>query len=952
MNRDNLTVTFQDILQIIKKRRGKVLLWTLFFASLAGAYSLTRGAGYISQASFRDKGKLQAGFKQSLTDMMFGGLAGGTDNETVSSMKSHKLISEVIKELHLQGVVLKSEVSYPKLENMRDNAMAEYAYWQELKTPFLKEVERPLTLKHITYTGEVTKHFHLKFINLTHYIVSDDNHKEIGRGELDKPFMHGDARFTVITEQAPPEVRVNYLVALFPMPYITKVYANNLTIDADREDRSLVRLQYKHRDRHLAARFLNSLMKNYQTHLKKENELINFTQLDYLNKRQSEMGLKLKEMMQNHALTRTEDLSSTGFTDARREMEFLAQNLMNGKQKLNEIDLETKRLANVLNGDFAFYDAYTGRGDPSIINNLLSEMRNYKHHRDILILAVQNTPQRDPSELKTSFDQQIAQLEKIQKCCSEAQTLKSSLEKNSIPQLNVLNNDPMVALWVEKLRKPLPQEEKEFLKSHFNSYLDNLIHLYKVQESTTQEHLAHQQNPHTDLSGITLETARNLYVSYNQQLNEIHGQQKLNQFVTEQIADPSFEIVSLGSMVNDPVSAERIARSSQILMQMKDENNRSSRELDRLKEDLRLQREFLALHITQMCQLLTLKENLAQEKIGNLQQITLQLTNQQLSILEKHLNDYIQTRLENLESEKQMIANHQKELSAKVAAIPGKLAEEQMIDQHLLMNQRFVENLTNIIESKNISSNLELIQSSPVDNAVAEVVAKPPYMVFFMVIGAMLGLMGSALFFFTRSFLKGLPPSIENLKLAGLTVAGTISPKSYQLPEKDLHTLRHLVQDLVPGKAILCLNRCKHDFTPSLAHLFSKHNAKTVIVSVDFDRETENGLLSYLEEKISFPQIDKKEFHDLISCGGISRFGQELLNQARFKELIEKLQNQYDWVVVTTKSSIKNAEVENLVHLFDNIVLNTTSESLNELVEFKEAVTKDKNLIIALGSRS
>src|SRR5262249_50088821 len=158
-----------------------------------------------------------------------------------------------------------------------------------------------------------------------------------------------------------------------------------------------------------------------------------------------------------------------------------------------------------------------------------------------------------------------------------------------------------------------------------------------------------------------------------------------------------------------------------------------------------------------------LREKLIQDKIRGIQHVILELIQQNISILEKYLEDYIATRLANLEQERQIIVQHQEQLYQEIAAIPSSWVSEKMIHQHVELSEKLMAEVAKMVEAKNISTNLEVVQSTPVDYAALPIHPKPPHVVLFTVLGAFLGMIFSGGYLFGSAMIKGLKISLEQL---------------------------------------------------------------------------------------------------------------------------------------------------------------------------------------------
>lgn len=858
---EDLKYAFSDFLKLLKTHKKLLVTLSLVGMTLCFLLAVTRPVQYLLQSTFRDKGKTQANIHTSLTELLISP-SSLQDSEAISVMQSRYLLSKVIKQLQIQGSINKIDTSSPALDNAQDNILIEWAYWNNWQVPILKDLGPKLALTQLEYPGEIKKTLVLTFTGPETFKIHTEEGKELGRGTLGQPALFGEVKFAVENPKGLSIAKNDqYLIVIEPLNDLATKIGKDLVINLDKDDKSLLQLQYKHRDRHLGKAILNALMRAYQQYLEDDHDLSSDIQVAYLERRQKDAGDALQSLMDNYVKNVAEDMTQSGFTSLQQEMDFLAQHLADNQQKLTEILLETKRLKNINCDECVHYDSYTGRGDPAIINHLLAEIRVLKQQSDALELA---------------------------------------------------------------LKKSGPIKPKEA----FN--------------------------------GITLETSRSLYLAFIQELNQLEAEEKQHRFIIEQLKAPDFELSSLTALLHDPISQERIATVTQVVIDLKDENNRTQKELERLNDELALQKGFLTAHIQQMADLLQLKTSLLHEKIIAVQAATLDLTAQQISILKKNLSDYIRTRIENLNQEKILLEEHQLALHERMASIPPKWASEQLLNQNLALQQNFLENLANMVESKNITKNLEMVQSSPLDDAIAPLHPKPPRLLFFSVFGAALGCLGAAGYLFSRSLIKGVPASLDNLRLTPLHVSGKISPfqgdeisATAPLLDTDLDTLRRLIaryeQDtLSTGRAKLLLIAPGNgpDFSNTLAKLLAKKGQTTLKIKLGFQKGQEDtsapGLLQYLEGKAEAPAIEAMEGFDLISSGGTSRYSEELLRSPRFERLLDKFKPNYDWIIGVTSAKVPSAEAENLAKLFDGMVLVVTNETLQNLVAFSNSLAENR----------
>lgn len=981
-----LKFAFSDFIKLLKRNKKTVFLSILTIAFLCFLLAVTRPVNYLLQASFRDKGKTKANIQTSLSELLINP-ASSHDSEAISVMKSRFLLSKVIQSMNIQGKIWKAENSYPQAKNAYDNLLAEWAYWNNWQIPILTDPKAALQLDQIVYEGEIKQIFFLTVEDSHTFSVRSEKGQEMGKGSIGEPFYYQNLIFTVRNpDETPLEEDDVYIALIEPMSNMIQLIQKNLVITVDKDDKSLLKLQYKHRDRHFAKNFLNQLMNAYQGHLEDDHEISSIAQVNYLERRQQDAGEALEVLMDSYVKNVSHDMSVSGFTSLQQEMDFLAANLASNQQKLTEIELETRRLKNINCDECVHYDSYTGRGDPAIINHLLTEIRSLKQASDSLELALQTQPETSSQTTEALLEKNFKNLESINRCSSETDLLIACLHKKGIepPKLEALNQagyplSAWLASYIEKetswlnsedpKKKPLLYQDFKRFKEHFFSYLETFRRLLKIQESTLQQKMRTHGSSKPEFGGISLETSKNLYITFVKELNDIEAKGKQHRFVLDQMQDPDFELSSLTALLSDPVSLERIATATQIVINIKDEDNRTQKELDRLAEELELQKIFLQAHIRQMAELLDLQTGSIRDKITAIQNTTLDLTHQQISLFKKHLGDYIGSRINNLSNEKKLLEDHQAALHERMATIPPKWASEQILNQNLVLQQKFLENLAAMVESKNITKNLEMVQSSPLDHAVAPLHPNPPRLVFFSIFGAVLGFLGASAFLFTRTMIRGIPASQDNLRLARFHVSGAISSlhgdeisATAPMLDNDLDTLRRLIARYEqegpiqkPAKMILIAPGNGPDFSNTLAKLFAKKGQSTLKLQLGFKNETKpDGLLQYLEGKVPLPEIEKLDGFDFIPSGGTSRYREELLRSPRFIQLLEKLKPSYHWIIGVSPVKIPSAEAENLAKLFDGMAVVVTNETLQNLIAFSNTLDpiRKNSLTFVLSSRS
>lgn len=761
-----LRISFSDLISILQKSKKTILYFAVAFGMLGLFWGLRKPIRYEAEATFREKGIKHASLPTSSSFMQmlaFGG-SGGTESEAASLMKSRAILKDVIEKLHLQADLrpIHEGESFPKLAAR--NLLLAWNSFNNGAFPILSDPCCPIKFAHLKYTGETPLSFRLE-MDENGQMQIYKNSSLIGEGHLGVPFEFDNLSFIIVKNDNDPLVPQTYSLTINSLVETAKSMDKILKIETPKvdksflQDKSLLIVKYNHRDRLIASQIVNAVMDSYQAYAQNYHIKMANKQLDYLSTRRDQLSGNLTGLMQKHANFLANDLYGSGFIESNKEMDFLAKSQHEYKRKLLDNELEIKRLMEIKDDDFSHYDRYSANDvNPVIINNIYTEMSTLKQQRDGLQIEIQKKAVNQGANLQHFFDMQVDELKDVQQLLMALREINTQFKQNVMPDPNSkLLNDPRYLLkgWFSRLQNAR-QENQSWIttKDSLQLYLNNLERLFGVHERILQERLTHQQNPSSEYRGINLEDATELYRDYSKQIIQLENTIRQNTFFISQIENPNFEITSLSAGLNDSISAEIIHKASSLVQKLRDQNNQSVREQERIKEELHLERTFLNLHLQQMVQLMELNKQLINEKIAALQNVSLELIHQRISLLEKNLQDYLQSRLNHLKQERELIKRHLETIHTEMAQLPQKWVSEQLLTQEVATNHLIVEEIAKLVETKNISHNLEVIQSAPVDVAYPSLhpIAPPVFLLGFL--GFSLGGFLGACFSLGRSVIK------------------------------------------------------------------------------------------------------------------------------------------------------------------------------------------------------
>lgn len=960
---EQLWVSLSDFSFIFRKSLRYIVSGMLLGVLLLSLYVLTSPLKYEATSSFREKatnGSTLGVGQTSLALSLLEGSKPANNSEAISVMESRMLAARLIKALHLQGDIVRRETSFPRIANIRDNLQIEYALFKNKKGPIFQEKESPVQISEILYEGEYAKVLRILFLNEQQYQVFVSKNEPPINGTLGIPFSFNDIRFTIkATSPFISLAHQEFIVNLEPLNEVIDHFLNRLTINPDLDDKSLLILKFNDSNRYRSAKVLNTLMSLYLDYLHEEQQRISDEQISYLQVRQDEMQARLKAMMNEHAEILSLDVANLGFPDVNSAIQFFSTAQQQYARDLLGIDLELKRLQQLTDKGEIYFSPDNSHKDADI-NAILTKIREMKRKGDSIELALGNAVSH------YNVTEQFKELESIHLKSLEIGKLIALASENNILSMAdfSLYNDPryQVRAWCEQLKRSSTSQDWDVCKSHFLAYLKHLAHLFHIHERALQDQLTHQRTLQQEFQGIDLSTSQELYINYSKELNRVESDIAQKQFIINQMNDSAFEISSLSTALEDEVSRKMISQASALLITLKDDSNRSVKEQERLRSELEIQKGFISEHLKQTVQLLQLQKKLLEEKVRLLQGATLELIQQEIYVLEKHLKDYVGTKQNQLLQERKVIEGHQKELQREMIVLPAKWVSEKLIDHQMEMNSRMVEEITKLVESKSTARSLDLIQSAPIDIATPPPQPKSPRLLLFAILGGAFGTLLTLGGIVLHTFYTSMPVTEENLKLAGKHVSGKLSKKfptnsKIALLDQDLKTMRHLANFLQPEKIagkgkIVCLAiGSQIDYSQSLSMVLAKKGAAVLIIILDFDcpaKENEKpGLLQYLNKETEHPKIISTNDADILFSGGMSRFSHEAIHSERFRQFLEQLQKNYQYILLVTRASVNSPEADYLFQLSDYMIISITDQKWNAIescIQITSQAEREKKL--------
>jgi len=892
---------------------------------------------YRIEATFKE-GMEKSGGESSIKDLL-GGINSTTQQpQAVVLMKSNQVLKPLSGRLGLQASIVQSRSLIGKVFcRVVDNLQIETG--KGLKDP------DPFLFRRVSYEGEGTLSFSLRFVDAERFILfSGDRKTKITEGQRGAPTLFPEGTFTLV--KTPEKIKMDHFYELKIDPWIVTVknLRSQIKIASDKINKSIYDLNFFHRDRKLGVLILNELMAEYQNYLKTDHDLLAQEQLNYLEQRQTELYGKLSTVFDEHVSYLKNNIEKNGFVSLEHENESHVLSQQKMFNRVFEIDLEQ-----------AYLERAEREGKPFVLSlsepykNIFSEIQNLKQQRDLLEISLQRRLPRRSDELHSDsrLDTKICDLQEIRAQRNAVEKWIEELDQGQELSVPTVDLNQSLYLWAKRLN----DSQKWDLREDLCDYLDNYSRVLSVREKMLQERFFHENQNPSELEGINLETAKLLFVDYNSKIDRSEALIKFYSQFREEILRKDFEIGSLSSILMDPLSQKLIDSATKIALQLKDEKYYSGKEGQRWEEELNLQRKVLSDHLAQLLKVEEMNLSLNQEKLTELQQVSLDCINQNISVLYEAANSEIKGRRNALLKEKAVLAKKMEEMKKNTMDLPEKWRLEKWLELKTEMGQKMMETLTQLVESKTIGHHLHHVESKPLDCAILPSEPEKPHLFTKAFLGAFATAFGAFFLSLFKTILKGFPVSLEKLRALQLPTLGALSsncdgPREgaglEPLAGSDLELLRrlHLFLEERPGKIVGLIAGAGPDYSYALGENLGRMASRSIILRCDFKFKFRDedlpGLLQFWKGEIPQLPIRKENGFDTVASGGFTPFGTEVIQSQAFAKILEGLKKNYDWVFLLLRTPLADSEAMAALRLCDKAVVTVCGEQAEVLKPFAD----------------
>lgn len=959
-----------DLFKFLWKIKYRIFVFGVLFYILGALIAFsTYVPSYESSTLVIDNGLKE---NNSVPEINLGSLAlggGGPSFQDPSPiLKSSNVLGKTIRELGLQSKVWQENNIFSRKYHQVKKALKIYRS-NKRKEIFLPPLEpfQSIWLKEVFFEGEYPLKLRLIFTSDVEFelqiLNQEFQQKKLCNLHLNK-LVHipGLVSFRLEKDRTNPNLKgKKFYVVLDPLEHTIKKYGQAIEISFSSSSKlksPAYHVSFKYPDRYFAASFLNRLCDNYFAFYEEDSHAKINKQLEYLHKRSDVAIEKMNQLMHEQQTHYTQILNDPyAFLNFEKEVDFLAKQQADFQKRLFDANFHL----NLLDQNLAQKEWQVLQLNSERYSDLVSRIQELKNQRDSLDLLIHEADEKKSYWTVEIYQDSMSHLENLQKELQAAENLINQLPARNFNQLEI---PPIlqehVKYWQTEFASSVAQAKEKLDPSFwvsFEDFLHKFHRISKIREKILRERLAYKQDPVLqEFEGIDLETADRFLIDYSKDLDQIAYDIQIQKHLLNELNDEKFQLSSFPH-IKEIFPEDILDSLHNLTLQYYDSDNYSEREQERIQKEIELKKHFVRSYLKQDLFLLQEHYNLTKNKLLSLQKARFDLIQKQISVYEEELQDFVNIKKSEYIAKKELLFQQMKDLHQAMQHLPNKWLMEQKIKMQMTMNHKLLDSITNLIESKNIGHNLEILDSRQINKAYP---AFAP-ITFNPFLKANLYSLGGVLVFIIwelrRFFSQSLSASSMNLKLTQHHVLHPLSKLSNRLqfdhlPEKEIEKLRQYLEidtiSTASCKTFLLLLNHTFDYSKFLGQLINKTEAKALIIHLDKQYSHKNGLIHFLEKEIASPTIYNKIHYDEIYAEKATPYLVELLHSKTFSSWLEKQKTIYNYLIFTYEGTITKKQTQSLTKIADSILVNLHgNESFKDLKHYRLISVDSKTQKIA-----
>lgn len=965
----DLIVSLSDIVIVIKKSRFKIALAFALFA-LYGFYKgmVSYAPKYKAAATFIDRGYN----KNSRGSFNSQGLLQSKKSSLGHLVTSRKVLRPPIEEFGLQAHITPHNYRWRQIyNNFKQNCQIYKQMKQHPDKQLRYLTTSPFQIRNVSFLSEYPLTITLKFLSKDQASITyrDSREKLLTKNiRLGEEVVTDAFSFTLVANPTYPINLENKVFSITLNPFETAYSAIQESIllspVIENSDLTFLKVEFSHRDAFLAADFTNHLLSSYQSFYQIEKEGKIHQQLQYLDRREKEAFEKVTDLLMDQKKFLTKNLENpSSFLLLENELQFITQQQGQYHNQLATLDLDLKLLDKMQAMPTSYLEIASENSAESR-NQLIEGLIKNRQERDFLDLCIKQGEPKSSAINQALFQNYMQDLNSVQHTIRNIDTLLHLMENNALSmeelELQGASQD-FLHYWIQELQLKHANaalEESISLKENFIAYLHNLQRIYRVKEKIIQERIAYEQAPSSlSMQGIDLDAATALLGEYRKKLDTIQFDIHLNQQLLQKLHNSDFQITSLLSGINDPISKSMLETCKELALKQHNSAYLAPKDADRITAQLQTEKQFLIDHIENIQDIHTQNAALVNDKIQDLQVLRLNLLQQKIAMQEEQLANYIAIKKDALVEKKQVILKQLADLHKATDSTPDKWLMEQKINLKTRLSQDILRSITELSEMNNIHNNLDVLGIQPIDMASAPLIPTKFNPLFQTAVYGFLGALIVTLWYLRVLVIHPIRATQHNLRFSGYQLLPTFSDiaftlKLHALPQNEIEKFRAIADYFQfdhtsykqAGQVMLMRVDPKSDFSFLLAEYLAKRNVKTLVIHLDRVNNTaSHNLFDYLEKKEQEPDICSTSHCDIVYGGKQTAFSSEYLSSDIFKALLEKYKQHYTCVLIITHAKATTRLAQASIPLTNSLLIQLDSdETIQKLRPFRLIHSKQK----------
>lgn len=931
-------VSIRDVKLLYTSIWKKLLKWAVIGGAASFIYFANTDVMFEATASFKE-GKERSASQASYFREILGVESGESNPQAASIMRSNQVLRPLVEKMGLQIHPVTFRGWIQKFMHRLSEA------YRAENGKLLPDIDS-FQFENVSYCTQEILEFHLLFKSEKEFLVFDDKRKKLLiEASVGTPVKLGALTFTLFKPPESLKTEHFYPFVVDHWSSETEALRDLFEIENDEDNQSLINIRAGHRDRFVAKALVNELMAQYQEHLKREYDHVASQQLSYLESKQDQIFSKMESLFDQQTEYLGRNLEKSGFVGLEQESQSLLLPHQEMYNRVLSLDIELSRL-NQLEREGKVISVAEDGPFSSKLTQIAQNISGLKQERDLLELSVCQGKVHSLEAKKAEIKEVRFQRLEVEKLIQEV-----SLGD----EISYFEFNEGLSIWARAMKDP---EERV----DFTEYLENYARLLSIREKILQDRFFYGSSIPEELEGIDLASSKGLHLHYNGKLDEAQAKIRHLEKIREEIPKQDFNLAPLGSILTDSLSQKLINEASDFEFKIKDEKHHTQNEEKKWLEEITYIRRVLADHLEQLIVVEDLNANLFREKMAGLQKVSLDCINRNLSVLEEQGSDCIKQRKEALNLEKALLEKEMAKIRTTLAnMLPEKWRFERWLEIKTGMISKIMETITEVVESKTMSTQMHHVESKPLDIALVPISPTHLKLMNKAYLGAFTLPFLIFSFAFIRRLLKGFPLSLEKLKALKLPCLGAISsfcdgPQVEKPTGLDLDLLRKISLFSEDAKVIALIGGKGPDYSYALGENLARRHAKSIVIRCDFlstfQEKDAPGILQVWKEEIAELPIRKGKGFDYITTGGFSPFGTEIIQSENFYNLIKILKNNYDFVYLLFRSPLASAESHAALRLCDKAVVTVCSEQTEELTPFVDWGYDDNRCRLTFITRS